>query len=820
MINKIRYILKVYKTSKKNKFVLFLLGCFMTFILSGSLILLSGRFYESVNLCREKYGTFGCWVNGNSDDTYQKLKKNKIVEDIYQCKTKQIDVDKKEEGEEFTEYYYLHYGKENYLDMLGLHLQEGKFPSKEKEILIDSGYMDNRKWDNSIIGQQVEIPENSKEKYIVSGIVKKETVFREEEPYEFEFFIYEENPKTNCLYVTINDYTNLDEELLKIENEIKEEVFVNYDVFAALGYLNEKSLYEKNMQITYYLFFFVTVCICFIIYNLVKMCMYDQMKKISIMNLIGIPKKMYVSLFFWFVIRYVLLGSILGIGTSLGGVALLYYFLHGDNAIFLQVIKELPFETLAETILFCYVVMMMIQIPIIIQLFRLSPNEMMQPSRSSILCTNKKKKGKEKYIFKDKVRFKFVKIAKHYIMQDKCLHLLMVLGNGVGICIIIIGFVFIKLNFPNEIGNQNNAYCFRLYEYYHKSQNIEETEKLYTKNLGFSKDVKLHSLYSNLETVQVKRECLSEKYMEYLFQSGNLSLHDRMNNTKEIEISSVVMGYDEKELEELSKLTKKKDYNNLKNNEAIVLKNTYSSSGIGNLFQNTFRSGDTIKIPTRNVELKVTYITEQLSLFPYRTNRDLILIVNEETFKSIYHEEIPMYVYIKDKIDMKNTQNKRAYEKLDSMRNVVISEPCQEYIQKQNNKQIDKIVIYFIAMITILIAGVLMFSSFFVRLHIKVAEYAMMKAIGIKDSQLKRVICYECGIIFLEIEILAVVISYFLTKHFYVTKYTIEGTYLYQYPLGIALLANGIVFVMFLLIVYLLCKKVQKIVIAKELGAI
>lgn len=298
MINKIRYILKVYKTSKKNKFVLFLLGCFMTCILSGSLILLSGRFYESVNLCQEKYGTYGCWVDGNSDAAYQKLKENDIIEEIYQCKRKEIDITKGKEDEEFTEYYYLFYGNENYLNMLGMHLQEGKFPSKEKEILLDANYMDKRNWDNSIIGQQVEIPENSKEKYTVSGVIKKETAFHEDEPYEFEFFICEKNSKANCLYATINDYRNLDEELINIENEIEEEVYINYDVFAALGYLRDRSLYEENMQITHYIFSFVTICMCFIIYNLVKMCMYDQIKKLSIINLLGIPKKMYVSLFF------------------------------------------------------------------------------------------------------------------------------------------------------------------------------------------------------------------------------------------------------------------------------------------------------------------------------------------------------------------------------------------------------------------------------------------------------------------------------------------------------------------------------------------
>ena len=154
------------------------------------------------------------------------------------------------------------------------------------------------------------------------------------------------------------------------------------------------------------------------------------------------------------------------------------------------------------------------------------------------------------------------------------------------------------------------------------------------------------------------------------------------------------------------------------------------------------------------------------------------------------------------------------------MRNVEISEPYQRYLQKQSNKQIDRIVTYFIAMIAILIAGVLMFSSFFARIHVKATEYAMMKAIGIKDSQLKRVICYECGIIFLEIEILASFISYFVTKSFYVKKYIIKGAYLFQYPLGISLLANGIVFVMFVIVVFLLCKKVQRIVITKELGAL
>lgn len=49
---------------------------------------------------------------------------------------------------------------------------------------------------------------------------------------------------------------------------------------------------------------------------------------------------------------------------------------------------------------------------------------MMQPNRSFILCKNKKKKGK--YIFKNKERFQFLKIAKHYMIQDKGLHFLMV----------------------------------------------------------------------------------------------------------------------------------------------------------------------------------------------------------------------------------------------------------------------------------------------------------------------------------------------------------------------------------------------------------
>lgn len=821
MQKKNKYILKAYLTSKKNKVFLFLLGGFFCFILSTSLIVFTSSFIEGVNTSLEQYGEYAFYLDTADSDTYEKLKKEDVVKDILKCECKM----KEETEEENTYVYSFFYEKNERFDMYGFQTIEGTFPKTKEEVMIDTDYMMRNGWDDKIIGKSIEIPfmdTGNKKTYMVSGIIRKAGAFGDEAQYDYKFIFYKENPKENCMYVSFKQYDNMKQDLERIQQKLGVELYPNWGVYLDLGYINDTTLFEQNQQIYHFIFVLILVCAGFVIYNLFKMCMHDQFEKITILNLLGISKIQSLGMFLVYIFLYVIIGSVVGVAVSFGFMGVVHHVLYGSEKYFLQMCRQFPATQLVSSIGLCFLLMFAVLVPLLLKLWKLSPCALLQTQKSIITM---KLRRKQKFVFPQRTRHMYWNMAKHYLKNDVMMHIFTVIGSAVGTCIVVIGLFYIKVNYSDFIGNTRMGYCIQLYEFYTESKEVKENEKLYRQNLGFSSDIALHSLYEENAKIQVDKKKLTDTYLSYLYQDNETKLQGVYMNKDTIDIDATILGLDDIERKALCEKNNISDCDGLKENEAIVLKSMFSVSGNEDVFYHTLTKGDEVKLlfndgEKEDCKLKIKQLADELTLYPDYGEYQMVILISKKTFEKLYGYSLPMKVFIQDEIEKTDLRNADALKALQLKRDIHITYPYQEYLNEVYINRILKIFVSLLFAVTIVIAGVLLLSAIYLRVYVNTTEYAMLKAIGMQVSKIKRMIVYETAVIFIEGQTIACIISYFLTKHFYLIKYPATGTFLYHYPWKIVLLAFGIVGLILGCVLLPVFRKIDEIVPAKELKSI
>lgn len=815
-----QYILKAYLTSRKNRVFLFLLGVFFCFILSISLMVFTSSFIEGVNTSLEQYGEYAFYLDTADSDIYEKLSREDVIKDIVKCECKT----REEAEEEHTYVYSFFYENEDRFDMYGFQFIKGTFPKSDKEVIIDMDYMMNHGWDYGIVGEEIEIALSDKEKktYTVSGVIKKSGAFGDDAQYDYKFIFYKEKPKENCMYVSFKRYDNMKEDLEHIQNKFGVEVYPNWGVYLDLGYINDTTLFEQNQQIYYFIFILILVCAGFVIYNLFKMCIHDQFEKITILNLLGISKLQSLGMFLVYIFRYVIAGSIAGIMISFGFMGVVHRILYGSETYFMQMCGQFPVMQLVKSVGLCFLLMFVVLLPLLLKLWKLSPCALLQAKKSIITVKLRKI---QKPVFHQKTRHMCWKMARHYLKNDVAMHILTVIGSAVGTCIVIIGLFYIKINYSDFIGNSKMGYCVQMYEFYSESQGIEEKEELYAKNLGFSKDIVLHSLYEEPQKVQVDKNKLTDAYLNYLYQDNEIKMQSVHWNKDTLDIDATILGLNDIEMEALCKKNNLEDFEGLKEDEAIVLKSMFSVSGNEDVFYHTLAEGDEVTVlfgdnEKEDCKLRIKQLVNELTLYPEYGEYRIIVLVNQQTFEKLYGYSLPMKIFISNEIEKTDFQNTKALENLQIRNDISITYPYQEYLNEVYINRILKIFVYLLSAITVIIAGVLLLSAIYLRVYVNITEYAMLKAVGIPASKIKRMTGYEIGMIFIEGQTIACIMSYFLTKHFYLIKYPVTGTYLYHYPWKSVILALIIVGIILGCVLIPIFRKIDNIVPTKELKSI
>lgn len=655
----------------------------------------SSSFLESVRDSVEQYGTYAFRIDIVDEKVSDKLQKDRAVDEIlYACYFSE------EVYEEEDAYYYTYiFDDEERLGLYGYQLIEGEYP-QEGEVLIDFDYLVDNGYDSEIIGQKIPFDSQvlgEKQNYTISGIISRKEVFENTSFWEYAFVFYDEDPEYNCTYVTFNRYNNFKNDLERINDEYAVDVYANWGVYFDLGYGDDISLYEQNQRLYHYIYILILICMIFLIYNIIKICIHDQYEKFAILNLLGVNKSKSIAGFGWVIYRYIFLGGLAGGIAAFCTMLLIHKKIYGSLIIYKQVLEQFALRQYLGGVLGFIFILTLFLIPLVIRLWKQSPCALLQERKSVF---NLKVRKYHKFVFSSKTGNWQRKLAKHYLKNDIIMRIFTTIGCCLATCIMVIGIYYIKTNYAKSIGNHDYAYCIQLYEFYSESQGISEKKESMDVNLGFGEDIILHSL-----------------------------------------------GY----------------------------------------FCNSLDSGDNIQLlfddeEKRDISLQVKQSVKQLSLYPENGEYWIIIIVSENFFQEIFEVELPMKVYIREKIPESDYQNYDNLEQMKYNKNFSVSYPLQDELNEVKLNRILKIFVYLIFVITLIVANILLISSNYLRLHVNMSEYAMMKAIGIGKQKLCRIFLCEISIIFVEAEIIACIISYFMTKYLYILKYPVTGTFLYHYP--------------------------------------
>lgn len=760
----------MFSSLKKMVVILFAIGCLIglvpqfvqfVFLSSENTVVLSEK---------EKYGDYGVRISDVTENDLKKIEEYKNIERIFFCERKTLSIDEKT--------YYMFDGIFDDEKMLGIHILNGEMPQLENEIAVDVNYLLQQGYDMDVVGNEIEIQisENSKKSYIVSGIVEINGAFEESVVTEFYLYHYNEQFDCNTVYGSFYNYKNLESDYKQLENIIEGEVYPNLGMYLELGYDGGINLFEQYDYIYLVIFLFILISLCVVIYNIAKIYIYSLQESICVLKLIGVQKKRLVVAFFSCIIFWVGLGICFGVLLSIGLICAMDYKIYQSISFIMDLFRYYDYSIMIKSIFLCLLVQSIALAPTCWKIMALSPNVAVRNMDTSI------KENKKKNIFLKNTKAVCWKIAKHDINNEKVMNGIAMLGIVLGIVMITIGFYYVKINYSIVEGNQNYEYRVQLYEAYSSDeQKHKQLKKNYLENFGSASHLEADPLFEAKKTVKLHKNSLSDKYLGFLSQDA--SVKRKLELTDEIDIDVVILGYTEQEL------TKLYEINNIeaeiKKNEAIVFSNVYVS-GQGKLFEASLQGGEHIQFEieqeSQNESIEIKQCVSALPIYPENSYYNMIIVVDLDTYVAITNEDIPMYVHIRKKI----TKDKTLFE---LKRNYTITYPkqAQEEIDKVNI--ILNVFVYIIFVLCLLVSGALLLSGYYVKIYTKQNEYALLYTIGIRVRKIKKIVILEILLSFLTGIFCSIIISYIATKEIYLIKNPLYGSYLYAFPYKIVVLA-------------------------------
>lgn len=777
-------IWKVFTSSRKVMVSIVLVGLLLGLIPNFTQLVFLSSENELMRSEKKEYGSFGTYVINCTDEDYKKLEAYPNVDRIK--KTEQYTVSINDE-----KYYYYDYAKEFDLDLMGIKLIKGKLPTANGQLVLDEKYIAEYGYDYSVIGKKISLPVSDKKKksFVITGIISQNSVW-DDSTGEYIFLAYKENANYNCAYASFLDYSHLDADYKELTQKLDGKVCPNLNMYLNLGYgYGGLSVFQQYDIIYAGVFLFMLLGMCFVVYNIAKTCMYDARESIGVMNLIGIRKNTIIVSFVSVILVWVLVGILSGLLLSSGIIAAIHVGLYHTLSYYFSLWTGYPITKMLFTISFCLLINVLVLLPLLICIKRMSPNELLR--QESIFEKRKSKKGKR--VFKKRTRLVCLKLAGNDLRYDKFMNIISVFGIALGTVIITTAIFYMKTNFSTISGNYKYQYMVDLNKKVYGDDNYDTmVENLYKKNYGFSDSVQTHSVFSYYTDIAVSKEKLSRQYLNYLSQDAEN--YKRILRNQDVIVSVHILGYDDTELERLYEMNHMK-YKKIVDKEAIVLDYLYSTNIESRDFHAPFNKEDKIVFTqeNENKNLKVKNKVRKLTVYPEVDDLSIVIIVNLDTFQKLTPFILPTNVYVDEITEKKDLQN---LELLKSNRQFSVSSPAEEKAELVRFNRIIHMFVYIIFSICIGVAILLLYSSYYLKIYINKKEYAMLHTIGINTGKIQRIVLLEMFLSYLFGTIISFLVSYTLTKKIYLVKYPHIGNYLYQFPLqtyGVSCLVSMVI---------------------------
>ncbi|MDE7423473.1 MAG: ABC transporter permease [Lachnospiraceae bacterium] len=785
----------VYASSKKIIVLLIVVGVFLGLIPNFAQLSFTSSENEVVRSAQQAFGTYAVRIGDVVKGDEVALKKYKNVKKVVaaECYTESFD----------EKVYYFNYGTGADIEMLGMFLEKGALPKAENEILIDKNYMALKEYNYNVIGKEikVEVSEGKFGKFIVSGVVRTQSAFEEYEAYEFNFYVYKEKFKKNTLYASFYDYSKLNSDYRKLEKCVKGKVYPNLGMYLFLGYGSDSfNLFEQYDLLYACIYAFILLSMCFIIYNVAKMCIYDSYESIGVLNMLGIHKQALIISFLSFVLILSGIGIVLGVIISAAIVCIIHLTLYHTLINYIVLFQNYPYQVTVLSIILCLTVTALVLMPLLIRIKRMSPNEVMRQE----IIFDKLKQQQEKILFPKDTKHICIKLAANNLSREKVMNVISVLGIAIGTVMITIGIFYLKTNYSKMPGNDNYDYKIQMYDSVLSDKNHKLRDK-FNSNMGFSNEVEVHALFECVKKLIVPPQKLSGKYREFLSQ--DVEIARLLAKGKDIELYVKILGYDEKELENLYKKNSMKAPC-IAGTEAIVLNDIYSLYGNGVTIENPFKAGDKVDLVLDDiVSLKVKAGINRLTIYPTSFDFAPVLIITKEKFVELFGQDVPEYVYIDKPKSEKDQEN---LEMVLADRQHYVTYPKQEKEELERLNRILRVFVYILFCICILVSAGLLFSSYYLKVYIHKKEYAMLYTIGFDNWKIKSVVLLEVFFSFMVSIFFSIFVSYLATKQIYLIKYPSVGTYLYNFPVKTFAISCGIALLFSLFVWKLILNKLER----------
>lgn len=767
--------MKHYIKYRKTSLLIVLLVIFSVLSIVTSLNIIKAN--EQIML-DELFSTFGRYTVSIEDEHSIKqidnLKNDVHVKNVYPIFSNKFELENKS--------YSLYYSNKDVFSYLGAELIDGKYPSCANEIAVERSYLFELGFSTeNMIGSKVTIPidgKTSEREYVITGVIQFNHSNSNNQN-EINFLLFNENKNYNNLLLEVSDLENYETILDNITEKYdidKNKCYVNFDLFSALGIPTGENVLKSNTY--YYIFIFIMIMLCTIItlYNIIKVFLKDISKDIATINLIGVSKKTIILSFLFYLILIICVGILLGCLVSfLLAIPFTNFFLTEELS-FQNITQGFKFDLLITSLILYLLLTFLLAIPIIVRMQNISAMNLLRTSVSYGSNITKS----SRHLFAPKKQFWRTKITFRNISLHKINILLNTVAIGFCISVLVIGMFFVELNIQSFGYSTDFDYKIEF-----DFDGDYEKQKTFFDNICNRQGINVFPEYVTEIQVNVPKECLSQKHIDYLGKnaSDDLTFDYTFNNSLNIDV--VVLGYNDQQLQELCELNNI-DNIILENNDAVILNKTIPLRGKEG-FNINIKAGDNIKINSYVNEnancksLSVRETVDKLAVYPNGIYNKACIIIKDDLFKEFTEDYFPRTLYLN--IDENNTNVVEKEITGNDFYTLTIPREQEAYIIRSNNI-LSRIVILFFVLI-LLTVGVSLFSSLYIRIYLLQNEYISYKCLGINNFNLAKIIVMEILFIFAIGAFASLIFS--LISTFYMQNMLLGdiGRYLYAFPTGL-----------------------------------
>ena len=700
-----------------------------------------------------------------------------ISQEGYAIVSKVSEEEKKAWGD-VPNYRTLHIEKydENALKMMDVEIKEGRLPKNENEIVLDEWVLgilnpdlyvgdkitlDISKKSIDELGESDELGELTKKEYTVVGVVKPQ--YYVSNRFYANGITFQEDTVLNedsYFFVKLKNVKDAKEKGLNIANDAKisvENVEFNERVLRLYAESLNETLNSGMMNVVIFILFIIVICTIAVIYNTFNISVMERITQFGIIRCTGASPRQIRNIVFKEALTLSLIG--LPIGAVSGVLAM--------KAVFWIVglmkgsLSKFIFEGIRTTIsplmlILCFLIGLF---TVLISAYgparkagKVSPIEAIR--NSSSYKTEKKIKNRKTFLSKILFGFEGDMAAKN-LKRNKKRFYITIFSMIISITMYIVFGSMV--DYIYDIGaDDNTLYAelgagFGLIGSDRISQNIID-------EISNIKDVEIVFPEKKDDVVlAVPEKKVGEKYNELIGSAIGQTIEDETFGRCSVMYNNVLLSYGNEGLKEIynSFGSGKIDINEINKNNGVVLIQTgalYDSENRKRVYTDVtkYKVGDTIKLKLFqgeefDIEVKVCGILDKnLGNDMKNKNGGITIFTTDEIFKKITGKDSTYSVFVK--LNDGATKN-TLIEYLDNLTNRDIR---YSYIdvedaisQMQNDVNVMRIFIFgFIAVIA-LIGCLNIINTISTSLILRTREISILKAIGMTQNEVKKMISLE-----------------------------------------------------------------------------